>query len=212
VSLAAGAVLGAASLSGTIYDQTGAVVPGAKVTMFDANNVATSVNSNETGQFRLPSLMAGVHRLDVEKPGFKLIARKGIKLDTASSVRMNLVLVVGQVAETITVTGKGVPQSDLTPKQVRSGGQVAPPKLVKMVRPVYPEDLKARGIHGEVTLEAVIQRDGALGNLTLIGPADQALAEAAADTVRQWRYAPVLLNGQPVETVTSITIAYELKQ
>jgi protein TonB len=78
------------------------------------------------------------------------------------------------------------------------------------VTPVYPESERESGIEGVVVLEATIATDGTVSDTRVVtGPAG--LREAAVAAVRQWQYEPYLLNGIPVETVTTITIEFNLR-
>jgi protein TonB len=93
------------------------------------------------------------------------------------------------------------------------GGDVQATKIVKMVRPEYPDQAKDAGIEGTVLLRAVVGKDGSLLNLGVLNSnVDAMLAKAAMDAVSQWRYQPTLLNGQPVEVITTITVNFRLEQ
>ena len=100
-----------------------------------------------------------------------------------------------------------------TPQRIPVGGNVQAAKLITQVRPVYPADLKQQGITGTVMLRAVISTTGEMLNPEVINTTvHPGLAQAALDAVRQWRHQPTLLNGQPVETVTTVTVTFELDQ
>jgi protein TonB len=86
---------------------------------------------------------------------------------------------------------------------------VAAGMLVYSVAPPYPELAKLAHISGEVSVQAIIGRDGRLLNLRAIS-GHPLLVEAALNAVRQWRYRPYLLNGQPVEVETQITVNFTL--
>jgi protein TonB len=91
------------------------------------------------------------------------------------------------------------------------GGNVQAAKLLRQVQPVYPADLKQQGITGTVMLRAVISTTGETLNPEVINTTvNPGLAQAALDAVRQWRYQPTLLNGQPVEVVTNVDVTFEL--
>jgi periplasmic protein TonB len=81
--------------------------------------------------------------------------------------------------------------------------------LVRRVDPVYPSLAKAAGVQGDVILQAVIARDGSIEQLQSVS-GHPMLVPAALDAVRQWRYRPYLLNGQPVEVETQITVRFIL--
>lgn len=77
--------------------------------------------------------------------------------------------------------------------------------------PVYPPDAKKARIQGKVLLNIVIGKDGTVKDLTVVsGPA--ALQDSSQDAVRQWTYKPFLLNGEPVEVTTTVTVTYSLKK
>lgn len=75
--------------------------------------------------------------------------------------------------------------------------------------PEYPKDAKAAHICGTILLHAVIAKDGTMQQLEYIsGP--RLLLHSAMEAVRQWRYKPTLLNGQPVEVDTKISVVYTM--
>jgi protein TonB len=75
--------------------------------------------------------------------------------------------------------------------------------------PIYPVDAKAAHVQGTVVLGAIIGTDGTVKDLHVVSGPDQ-LQQAALDAVRQWRYRPYLLNGDPVEVRTTINIIFTL--
>ena len=83
-------------------------------------------------------------------------------------------------------------------------------KLVNHVVPVYPPNAEKQGIEGTVILRAVIGTNGQMLSLSPYNDADPSLTSAAMAAVGQWRYQPTLLNGLPVEVVTTITAAFRL--
>jgi len=84
-------------------------------------------------------------------------------------------------------------------------------KLITRVNPVYPPKAKQAGIEGSVVLDAVISKEGVPEHLSVqSGPRD--LQPSALDAVRQWRWEPFLLNGDPIEVETTITVVYELEK
>jgi protein TonB len=93
--------------------------------------------------------------------------------------------------------------------KVSEGVQAA--RLIHRVMPVYPYIAKHAGVQGEVKLRAVIGRDGKVSEVVLLsGP--PLLERAAREAVQQWRYQPTLLNGQPVEVETQITVVFILNR
>jgi protein TonB len=81
--------------------------------------------------------------------------------------------------------------------------------LVKKVQPVYPKSALAMQVEGAVQLAATISKNGDISAVKVLkGPAQ--LTKAAADAVKQWKYKPYLLNGEPVEIQTEVTINFKL--
>src|ERR1051325_5517935 len=104
--LAAFAQTGTSNITGTVRDTNGAVVPGATVT---AKNEATGVASTQTttdaGLFAFSSLPVGKYTISVEKQGFKTLQKTGNILEVGTPLAVDLALEIGQVSETVTVTG-----------------------------------------------------------------------------------------------------------
>lgn len=83
-------------------------------------------------------------------------------------------------------------------------------RLLKQPVPIYPLAAKKAKIEGSVLLDAVIGEDGTIKNLKAVsGPKE--LQQSALDAVRQWTYKPYLINGDPVEVETTVTITYSLR-
>ena len=83
--------------------------------------------------------------------------------------------------------------------------------LISKVSPVYPPDAKKARIQGKVLLKAVIGKDGHVEHLDVVsGPSE--LQQSSVDAVRQWVYKPYLLNGDPIEVETTISVIYTLKK
>src|SRR6266481_9283686 len=93
-----------AQISGTVTDQSGAVLPGVEVTATQTETGLTrSVVSNETGSYVLPNLPVGPYRLEAGLPGFRKFAQTGIVLQVGGNPVINISLAVGQVADTVEV-------------------------------------------------------------------------------------------------------------
>src|SRR4030095_582932 len=93
-----------AQISGTVRDQSGAVLPGVEITATHTDTaVARTAVTNETGSYVLPNLAVGPYRLEAALPGFRTYVQTGIVLQVNGSPVVNPVLEVGQVAETIEV-------------------------------------------------------------------------------------------------------------
>jgi periplasmic protein TonB len=99
----------------------------------------------------------------------------------------------------------------MPPSRIRIGGNVQSTKLISQVRPIYPADAKEQRIQGKVSLLAIIGKDGTIQNLT-VAQGHPLLVPAALEAVKQWIYKPTLLNGEPVEVVTTIDVNFTLSQ
>jgi len=88
---------------------------------------------------------------------------------------------------------------------------IDPAMLVHRVEPVYPALPKQLGRSGRVELRAVIAADGTIQSLQVVS-GDPLFYQSALDAVRQWRYQPTVLNGQPVEIDTFITVIYNMQR
>ena len=91
------------------------------------------------------------------------------------------------------------------------GGAVQDAKLVNRVQPIYPPLARQTRISGTVKLHAIIGKSGAVEQLQVVS-GHPLLVQAALDAVRQWRYQPTLLNGEPVEVDTEIDVIFSLAQ
>jgi tetratricopeptide (TPR) repeat protein len=97
------------------------------------------------------------------------------------------------------------------PTRIRVGGNIQAKKVIYKPTPLYPPQAKEARIQGTVRFEALIGRDGAIANLTLIS-GHPLFVPASSESVRQWRYEPTLLNGQPVEVITQIDVNFTLSE
>jgi periplasmic protein TonB len=96
-----------------------------------------------------------------------------------------------------------------TPQRVRVSQGVTQGLLIKKIQPAYPPLARQARIQGAVLLQAEISKEGTIENLRLIS-GHPMLAPAAIEAVKQWRYKPYILNGEPVEVETQITVNFTL--
>jgi len=102
------------------------------------------------------------------------------------------------------------PTTNSTAPRLRVSAGVAQGLLVNRVAPVYPQKAKDKGVQGTVVLAAVIARDGSIQNLHIVSSSAEMLNQAALDAVKQWKYRPYILDGQPVEVETQITMRFTI--
>jgi protein TonB len=128
-----------------------------------------------------------------------------------SSLRVTL----STAGPTVAVWSKDAPPTSSaapgTPQRIRVGGNVQQAMLVSQPRPVYPPAAKLARVQGLVRLNAIIGKDGAIQNLDVVS-GHPLLVPAALDAVRNWVYKTTLLNGEPVEVITTIDVNFTLTQ
>jgi len=100
-------------------------------------------------------------------------------------------------------------QQEKRPVKLSEG--VVEAQLISRIEPHYPSIALQTKTEGTVRLQAIINRDGRITSLDVLS-GHPFLVKAALDAVRQWRYRPTLLNGEPVEVETSITVIFRLRE
>src|SRR6202043_4253979 len=114
----------------------------------------------------------------------------------------------GVIGGIISSTPVAVPKV-ATPQRVRVSAGVTSGLKVKDVNPFYPPLARQARIQGTVLLRAQIGKDGSIQNLQLVS-GHPMLVQAALDAVKQWKYKPYLLNGEPVEVDTEVQVNFTL--
>ncbi|MFB3915294.1 MAG: energy transducer TonB [Terriglobales bacterium] len=114
----------------------------------------------------------------------------------------------GVIGGIISSTPVAVPKV-ATPQKVRVSKGVAEGLLIHKVMPAYPPLARQARIQGAVVLQANISKSGSIENLHVV-QGHPMLAPAAIEAVKQWRYKPYYLNGEPVEVETVITVNFTL--
>src|ERR1039457_6787162 len=96
-----------ASITGTVKDASGAVVPGATVTIKHLESGLTrTAETDANGSYNVPSLPVGQYEVSAEKAGVKQVVRRGMDLVVGQQAVVNLALEVGNVAQQVTVTAE----------------------------------------------------------------------------------------------------------
>ena len=215
------------TFSGSVFDSTGAPVPGATVVLTNMRSQAKfEVKSSDSGQFEFVPLPADTYALAATVPGF-MKAEDSVTL-TGKVVKRNVTLNLGELQETITVRGsqgvqpgRGVDtpaspqysraafQKDLescTPSSM--GGRVRPPRKIKDVRPLYPPSLVDAKVAGKVLMKATIAVDGTVREVQVVKSVHPDLDNAAIEAVRQWLFDGTMLNCAPVEVTMNVSIDF----
>jgi TonB family protein len=204
--------------SGSIHDPSGTGVANATIILFNHHaNTIDMTTSDREGNFTFKPLPAGDYELQVLKPGFETYRVPQVSLDAGRDLSETFTLQVGAITEHVMV----VPENSTKPvalgttsgkpSRLSIGGSVEASKLINKVQPVYPESARSSGISGTVVLHAVIGMDGKPLSLRVMNSqVDPDLARSAVEAVSQWRYTPTLLNGEPIEVDTTITVNFSL--
>jgi TonB family protein len=97
------------------------------------------------------------------------------------------------------------------PDVLRVGGEVKAPTATSHVNPLYPEAARAKHINGIVILETLIDANGNVTGAHILKPLPEGLDDAAATAVKQWRFQPATLEGQPVASIFNLTVQFKLR-
>jgi protein TonB len=103
-----------------------------------------------------------------------------------------------------------LPPPPAPPRVVHVGGNIPAPALLRRVDPVYPEIARVARVQGVVILEARVDTRGRVTSIRVLRGV-HLLSPAAIDAVRQWRYRPLLLNGEPTEFILTVTVNFRLQ-
>jgi TonB family protein len=196
--LLASAGLSAATIGGSLYDPNGAAVPNAKASIYNPDTaLKLEATTSADGKFTFESLPAGQYILSLEKAGFPKLYRE-FSVEADSTLDRGLML--------------GAPERHpaTRPDKLRIGGEAAQANLIKKITPLYPPSAKAARLQGQVQLETVISAEGVPQDIRVMSSPSDDLSQSALEAVRQWRYSPVLLNGEAIPVITMVIVNYTL--
>ena len=204
-----------AALTGAVYDPTGAVIPGVELTLEDASKATLNTTTGADGRFAFPNVGPGRYVLATALPGFRAL-RQEFELTNARDWDRAITLQLGELSETISVREQRVAvagaKQPRAAQRIRVGGNVRVPRKEVDVHPVYPQTMREAGREGVVPIEAIIGIDGTVTSLRVLSAqVHPDFAIAASDAVRQWKFSPTLLNGQPVEVAMRVSITFSLE-
>ena len=199
-------------LTGSIYDSSGAVLPGVAVTLQDAQDFTWQDTTDASGRFEFPPVQPGRYVLEASLMGFRKL-RHEFHLKSSRDWDRAITMPVGELTETVTVSASRTmkPSQLPGPTPVRVGGNIKAPLKIVNVNPVYPASMREAGLSGMVPIEAIISVDGSVLSARVRGGhVHPDFAAAALEAVRQWRFTPTLLNGVPVEVAMNVSVNFEL--
>ncbi|HUR33098.1 MAG TPA: TonB family protein [Vicinamibacterales bacterium] len=140
-----------------------------------------------------------------EMPDLPVASRDGVEGGIVGGVQ-------GGIVEGLSVAPPPPPPPPPAPKQaVRVGGNIQAPTLVKRVEPTYPDLALVAKVTGMVILEASVGADGGVESVRVLRSV-KFLDEAAIAAVKQWRYAPLVLNGIATPFVLTVTLNFSVKE
>lgn len=115
----------------------------------------------------------------------------------------------GVIGSLVSATAHTSAPAVATPKRLRVSTGISEGMLVQKIEPQYPVIAQRAHVQGTVQLKAIISREGAIENLQLVN-GHPLLVQAAIDAVKQWRYRPYVLNGEPLEVETIVNVNFHL--
>jgi len=193
--------------AGAVVPPSYTPAPGFSKQQFNATANSVVVRASNTHPLRQETTRQSIKSDDASRGPLKESpAAVAVDKNEVSKAFAELEKNSAQVSSSIVTPSVQMPVNTLPVSQGVTGGS-----LVRSVAPTYPETAKRQKIQGDVVLQAVVEVDGTVRDLTLVS-GDPVLAGAARQAVTQWRYSPYLLNGKPVSMRTSITIRFTLPQ
>ncbi len=173
--------------------------------------ISTDVLS--TGELRTPTrIPAKVQMIKEEEPPPPMPAAGGVVGGVPGGIPGGqLGGVIGGIVSATSSLAAVPKLSAATPQRIRISQGVTRGLLIHRVEPPYPTLARSARVQGEVVLSAIIDTNGTITNLQLVS-GHPMLVPAALAAVQEWRYKPYLLNGQPVEVETTITVIFSLSQ
>jgi TonB family protein len=197
-AIAAGA--GAQTITGKVYDETGALVSGARVVLLEDFQKISETNSSEAGRFKFDGLKPGKYQVQVKQPWFG-IYQQLVPLGENDKAHVYAVLGVARAGSEVTIDADRLPGVEAPAGAVRTqraGGKVEGLKRLSGRMPSWPEAARKRGASGAVVLHGTVKADGSVGEIAVLESPDPDLEREAVEAWQTWKFSPMKLNGQPV--------------
>ena len=232
VSLAAAAAQRFSTFSGTLTDQTNAVLPNVAVGLTNtATGAKYEVRGDRNGHFEFVGLPDGDYAMAAHEPGFASL--KDAITIAGRDVERTIQMELASLQETIRVIS-GPPRSAPANADTRAayreraqnkrreileqcaaqggggplGGNIKQPMKIVDVKPTYPARLSAAKVGGDLVLEAVIGTDGTVTEVSVVSGSDPELDAAAIEAVRQWEFSTTFLNCTPVDVHMKVNVSF----
>jgi protein TonB len=93
---------------------------------------------------------------------------------------------------------------------LRVGGDVKAPVIEHRVDPQYPDMARKTRVAGVVIVEAIINKDGSVEQVKVLKGLPMGMSESAVEAVKQWKFKPGTLNGEPVDVIFNLTVTFKL--
>jgi hypothetical protein len=153
---------GTATITGTIVDQQGNAIPGARVTLISDRNVRRDVMTNDSGTYTFASVQPGSYQIEVEATGFKRASVSAFQALVDRPTEVKVQLEIGQVTETVTVTATGI-ESLINTQDASVGNNFTSQQIEQL-------PLQGRNVANLLSLQAAVTPDGSVAG----GRSDQA--------------------------------------
>jgi TonB family protein len=101
--------------------------------------------------------------------------------------------------------------ADFEKGALKAKGDIKPPKLIKKVDPIYPDEARKQGISGVVLLSVRSNEQGNIVGVKIVKSPHELLSKASVEAVKQWKYEPMLIKGKPVPIIFTVTMTFKLK-
>jgi len=133
-------------------------------------------------------------------------------VDTSVSIPMGQNSVIGGMdGENAPYYFLVIEPGEFATRDLINDSDVSTPQIVEKVNPVYPAECRKGRIQGEVNVECIIDELGNVKDASVLNSPDDRLSQAALDAVKQWRFQPSELNGEPISVYMSLTLMFRLK-